>query len=729
MGLYVFYNKVINCEVISKGSSVGGLAGQLAQNKAHAPRSSYIENTKVEGTSKVGGIVGEMRDGELNGNISKTEVKATSHSAGGLIGYLDNTNMTTASMQSLIKNNGVAGSKITAPTKVGGLIGDISKDLIKDTDFYQNNYVHAYLSSDDKNVSMGIGGSNRNNDVLENTYVYKYSQINGEYMNEDIDTYDEEQYIEGEDLKQEDTYKNIFGWGTRFTYTSLQNDKYPIPNGVTGVEGIDLPTDPEIVDLNAINTEDENNTITTESNSNDMLTQSIEALPEVTVYPISVNEINVDFSNITEGISFTYYINSVENETIDLTDKTYTFKYNFDDELKFVIKNGIDEKTITINPSEIRSEISLIGDNHAYLIGNNLYTNGELQEGKYVNIYDGYALNTSGQVIDITSGQVVENNFVETSLEETTKPLHIYEYRDCIIEVYGTYSKVNGNIKQQIYNVRSGILSALSNSINMKIDNYIVDSYNDKEYQTILTNSGEIVDLKEQLQYPDNFLSRNVKQIVQNSNADNTEMMVIYNTGKVIVFNYVNGSVIYETEEKADSGLTDYITGSINSIWSDYESKQSEYARSKALIARLAEMPIEEVLEDKESSESNTNFNNSIESINNANIGNINNTDLNTLTTTSNEESYITVYNGETGEYEVYSESEILEGSEEIPVSETEKIKANGLERIYNYEKEEEAGIQLNGAIIVVVIIIIAIISLIILRKLVYKNNQNNTKK
>ena len=722
-----------NCEIISKGSSIGGIAGIVQQNQAHAPQRCYVDNTKIEGRSKVGGVIGEMIDGTMNSNIVNAEVTATSHSAGGLVGYLNNVDMTSAKGQSHIYFNNVAGSVVKAPTKVGGLIGDIAKKLNTELDFYHNNYVHAYLESDDTiNISMGVGGSKENNTSITNTYIYKYSQINSIYMNEEIDTYTEEQYVEGQDLRQEATYKNIFGWGTTFTYTSLQNDKYPIPNGVTGVEGVDLPIDPEIVDLNAINTEDENNTITTESNSNDMLTQSVETLPEIKVYPISVNEINVDFSNITEGISFTYYINSVENETIDLREKTYTFEYNFVDELKFVIKNGTDEKTITINPSEIRSEISLVGDNHAYLIGSNLYINGNLQQGEYVNVYGKYALNSKGQVLDILSKEVINVEIIETILEESAKTLYTYEYKENTIEVYGTYSKVNGNIKQQIYNVRSGILSALSNSINMKIDNYIVDNYNDKEYQTILTNSGEIVDLKEQLQYPSNFLNRNVKQIVQNSHHDNTEMMVLYNTGKVVVFNYVNGSIIYETKEKSDSGLTDYITGSINSIWSDYENKQSEYLKSKELIARLAEMPIEEVLnevEDNENNSSTSNIETSINSINNINMGSTNGINVDSSNTATNTDNYITVYNGETGEYEVYSETEILEGTEEEPVSETEKIKENGLENIYNYEKEEETGIKVNGAIIVVVIIVIAIISLIILRKIIYKNNQKNNNK
>ena len=118
-------------------------------------------------------------------------------------------------------------------------------------------------------------------------------------------------------------------------------------------------------------------------------------------------------------------------------------------------------------------------------------------------------------MLDIATKQL-SNGVTETSFENTTKPLHTYNYKDKNIEVYGTYSTVNDNIKSQIYNVRNGQLSAISNNVDMKISNSIIDNYNNKEYQTILTTEGNLMDLKEQLQYPDNFLSINIKQIVQN---------------------------------------------------------------------------------------------------------------------------------------------------------------------------------------------------------------------
>ena len=322
-----------------------------------------------------------------------------------------------------------------------------------------------------------------------------------------------------------------------------------------------LPTDPEITEISSLNDTEDKNNATTQNNitaQNNIETENKVTLPNCTVYPVSVNEINVDFSGVVNNYNekvhtkianeqqagqsskyqnsltkFAYFINGQELETVELsnsTNQTYTFKYNFKDTIEIKLSNGQEEKIITITPDDVRSEASLVGGNNAYLLGTNLYINGKIQQGEYVNVYEGYALRKDGTVMNIVTGEFVENTGAdssnnvnssqtyleqdkETYLEQTPKPLHTYDYKGNTIEVYGTYSKINGNIKLQVYNVRSGKLSALSNSLDMKIGNSITDNYNNKEYQTILNTSGELVDLKEMLKYPDNFLTRNIKQI------------------------------------------------------------------------------------------------------------------------------------------------------------------------------------------------------------------------
>ncbi len=785
--------QVVNTIISSNGINVGGI-GNVIGDGSGGVYYGYVDNTTIQGNYNVGGVMGKTKYSYTSHIYINADIKANSSAAGGVVGFLSNANMTSLYDVIRVDDTMVLNSSISSPTNAGGLIGDIAKEIYRDQSFYYNNYIDADVTSENTSTgSLIIGGRPDENTYIENTYVYRYSSLNGNYVYATNDNIEDDQYLVRSDLDVQSTFSSTIGLGTTYwSYESLAEGKYPKikdsylyhPELQTGV---DLPTDPEISSINALSvgdeiSEDSANEIGPSTNNiadkNGISTQSVESLPSYKVYPTKVNEINIDFSNMPEGVSFTYYVNGDEKETNELTKRTYTFKYNYRDTLEIKLTNDTDEETITITPDDVRSEASLAGSNNVYLLGTNLYINGELQQGEYVNVYGSYALNSSGQILDIETKQLTSTNttnetsensginatkandsasdiatsndeleVITTSLKQTTTPLHTYAYKGNNIEVYGTYSTVDGNVKSQIYNVRNGQLSAISNNVDMKIENSIIDNYNDKEYQTILNTSGKLVDLKEQLQYPNNFLSNNIKQIVQNTDAEKTEMLVLYNTGKVIVFNYVTGNVVYENDEKADSGLVSYLTRSFSNIWSDYEDRWQEYAKSKELETKLAELSVEEAIQ-KASNNSeinaisnniagNVNTNQSNNATNSISTNNTNNasgsssTDNASSSTSTNtiaDNSYITVYNADTGEYEVYSEEEILNGEDENPVSETEKIKENGLEGVYGYDTKEETKPQANGAIIVISIIAVAVIALVVLRKVIVKNNNKKEK-
>ena len=121
------------------------------------------------------------------------------------------------------------------------------------------------------------------------------------------------------------------------------------------------------------------------------------------------------------------------------------------------------------------------------------------------------------------------------------------------------------------------------------------------------------------------------------------------------MFNYVTGNVVYENDEKADSNLVSYITRSFANIWSDYKDRGQKYAKSKELEEKLAKLPVEEAMEEvSKNDETNGASNNTTESISNSsNSTNRNNTSSNSTTNTTTDNDYITVYNADTGEYEV----------------------------------------------------------------------------
>ena len=115
-GLAIYSCKITDSEVISKGDSVGGVVG-VSQSFGHGPRYCYVENTTVEGRSKVGGITGEIQTGDLLYGSVNAKVIATSHTAGGLIGFMDNTNTSAIVNVIRIWDNSVNDITVISPTK------------------------------------------------------------------------------------------------------------------------------------------------------------------------------------------------------------------------------------------------------------------------------------------------------------------------------------------------------------------------------------------------------------------------------------------------------------------------------------------------------------------------------------------------------------------------------------------------------------------------------------
>ena len=244
-----FYNiQVINTKVQAAGNYVGAAAGTCGSSINSY--NIYTRECYVEGNSYVGGITGKFTMKPLYKTYNDSEVIATNHTAGGIIGYLDNTNMTAVNNTSKLYNNYAAGTNVTAKSNVGGFIGNIAEDLYMPETYYYSNYVEAYLDCEDTNtVSLGIGGRQNQNSYLKDTYYYKYSSINSENPTVQNEPFiPEANYLTEDELKEQTTYTSKLKWTSgNWNFTVLQNNKYPTINSssLPDQEGIDIPKDSE----------------------------------------------------------------------------------------------------------------------------------------------------------------------------------------------------------------------------------------------------------------------------------------------------------------------------------------------------------------------------------------------------------------------------------------------------------------------------------------------------
>ena len=189
---------------------------------------SVAIKTTVEGYSSVGGLSGfiESYAGSINNAYANVEVRAANHSAGGIVGKVQNTN-DSEERRTQIYNCGVYDSTIIANSNSGGLIGEIEQDPNPKT--YYGNYIHANVNGERSTTSLGIGSSQKGNKLIDNLYVYKYSKINNESPNIQNELFiPKENYLNLIDLKDVKTYINKLRWSdTIWDFSTLENNLYP----------------------------------------------------------------------------------------------------------------------------------------------------------------------------------------------------------------------------------------------------------------------------------------------------------------------------------------------------------------------------------------------------------------------------------------------------------------------------------------------------------------------
>ena len=335
---------------------------------------------------------------------------------------------------------------------------------------------------------------------------------------------------------------------------------------------------------------------------------------------------------------------------------------------------------------------------------------------------------------DINLPQEENHTIYNNELIKNEEVKQTFKYGNKTIKTYETYSEIIAEDESSIVRegirlyVKAGKLYALpvelslgDSIIKLVENNFIIDSYNGKEYETVLGTDGKLYDLKEPLNYPENFINKDINSIGNNlnnasvdssENMDNEEVIgnnlheieVIYKNGDKVSFNYQTGKVIYSIEEKQDKiGLFDYMKEKISQIGNTnsgtLQRTTSKYEKSKVLQSKLEEMPVKEALQRKNSNA------NKPENVANGE----NNEDNNSL----KETIYISIYNVEKDEYQIYQEEELLDTTKQEVVSENDKIEANNLKEYYASEgksKNNNMGILwITLSIVGVIIILFAI--------------------
>ena len=383
------------------------------------------------------------------------------------------------------------------------------------------------------------------------------------------------------------------------------------------------------------------------------------------------------------------------NKTLNLQLDTHVYKYS-----------TVNGQNIDINNEYITEEQLLTGEQlkhsetYTQIIKNNFtyFDSTTLTAGKYPILKSNYVINQDGVNLPIDEEHIIENseNSVEVqSIEPQEEPEQVVEYNNKTIQTYSTYSLITAEdgsqatrnaklyVKDNSLYAIPTVLSAdkQGNEIVPVANNLILDSYNGKEYETVLGSDGKLYDLKEPITYPENFVNSEIASIGNNLNNDSHEVEVTYKNGDKIKFNYQTGQVISssEAEDAEKTGLFAYLKEKIAEIGENSANGVSQeitnkYEESKELQTKLEETSVEEAIEKQNIAKSDEG------------TEGVTTTENNVTNNSLTENKYISVYDEEIDDYLIYNEEELLDTTKQEVVSENEKIEANNLSEYYASE-------------------------------------------
>ena len=643
--------KIENSEITGDGMFAGSIYGTQDGNSIIKENLSSI-SCKVVGVDYVGGIAGYSSwqgQGVKNVNVVNSQIIGEGENIGGIYGaggYLIN---------SYIRNSEIIANSVNSQN-IGGIIGRL------DWNIYDNGILHSTVTTNGENVGGIIGVETNNIEriySLDSTVIGKNNvgaitgssnRGNMQYVYTNSDVTGSGKAVGG-----------FIGYLDNSKMTNLSNvtyinNSYYAGGTITGKENVG-----GVVGEIAKQIYDEDGKQRYYSNY------------------IEANIVSEDKEKISLGIG-----NMKEENPKFINNHYYKYSKINGEYPNDKIEPYIPQENYLVE-EELKNKETYT--NKIKWVNNGYYDYKILNENKYP------LLTVNNQILEYQEGISIPTDPTNSINEELE---YEFTYQDKKIKTYKTHSEIydkEGNSvkrKSKIY-VKDGKLYLLDSNMPIVPKNFIFDTYNEKEYETVLGTDGKMYDLKESLTYPENFKNEGIKEIGNNLDTDKKEIEVLYKNGDKIKFNYQTGEVIYrEKLEENKTNLLDYIGDKLKPKEETIFQNEKDYEETKELMNKLEEMPVEEAK------------NETIEDSENDNAE-------------GNSSNYVTAYNKEKHKYEIYSEDELLNTSKQTVLTENEKIETNNLANFYSAQISKN--VSKKGKTVIYVIICVVIIILVILLK------------
>lgn len=709
-GYSTYYSGVEDTTVTSTGSGTGGLFGYKDSSVYY----NYAKNVTVNGKDNVGGAIGYATKARLYRNSINANIISSGNNTGGLIGYLNDIDYETTTYSTTAYENILVNTNITSTgDRVGFFSGYIPSDLY-DSYHYNNILVANMTISDTANYGILTGYDKEY--VLSpqpRIFIYENNKIirkNGdeivssEYV-KDIDDFASTTYIDSDTkarmMPSASTLRTTNFWsGTAGLTSSYWNTSWTDSDGntVSVTDGY-YPRNKQSISKNPV-FELPAGDVT--YNLRIMALGIAHELPEVNVYSSGINTLNIEFDKIDDYTYFEVYEDDKKIFEKDLLKKTYSITYNYKSNLKIVVMDGVNTRKYTYTAEDLVNKVTTFDNNYSYIYEDKLVGNVNVKDEKFIHLYDNKALTADLKIYDLEKESIISrNNTFNVSLLTDAIALQKSEYEGVLIDTFGTYSiihKENGDLlfESQIF-VKDGVLEIVDGQLDNVKNSIIIDEYAKDNYVSVLGTDGIIYDLKESIKKPNNFTNKNIKYMSNNLNTKSSIVVVMYDTGKVVVFDYRTGRKVEEKKATEDVSVVDYFKDNLTSKDSILEPSKLTESYKEALDVKknLEKDPILTTVKGEYITQSN----------NEENDKNNNSTVVQKF-----DNNYVTYYNATKDSYDVINVDEVLNSTKSEVVSENDKIyTSNDFVNLYMRKSILERVFGDTNAVIIFIVILIGI--------------------
>ncbi len=694
------YNGVINTTITTQGTGgTGGFVGYFTGSGVFDY--SYIVNSQINGVSNVGGAVGNGRNSRLYYCTVNVKINATGSNVGGVYGYINNVDSSDSTYSDVVHEIILENSEIHGGNNVALFAGYATGNVLFNNYFY-NIYLVGNVTTEGSRYGIVLPQNSASNlelsSLLPRFYVYTNNTINGtnikniSFLQETISNLN---LITANDLATQTFYTGHGITTTYFVFTDasngnrnlISNGYYPFVKTVTGQVPVKLPTG-------------------VASFSTSGASPIYHELPELNVYSSGIHTINLELS---ESDSFTKMEVYQEQKLIHedyLSHRVYTFNYDYSSSIKIVLDDGKNKKVYTYEAEDLRNPVTTFKNSYAYLYDGKLKGNITTTNDHFIHLYDKYAMTENFDIYNLENGKFEsKDNHYTLAVVGDNVPLFEFRVGESRIETYAKYSIIHKKDQDIVYEGQlfnnSGSIEIVDANLENVKTTAIVDTSGNKSFVTVLGNNGILYDLKDEIHLPTKFTNSNIRYMSHNIGNNSNMVVVMYETGRVVVFDYRTGSEL-EAEKAIDKiSIFDYIKNSNSfqkSIFDDHFIQ--DYNDSIELQKKLEETPL---YGDGD--------------------GNYFTGDSNDTSKTNSYQlatKYATYYNAVKNSYDVVDIGEVVLGDQKEAVTENDKIyTSNDLMRFYMQETSYQ---KVKSNINIVYLLLIVLFSVLIALFLWFKN-------